>query len=237
MPVFTEETASQGSMDLIPAGTLAWATVMVKEFARSKSAGGEQASIEVVLASGPFQRRKVWGFVANPDDAAHSEGYRTMGQGQLVRMLEALGVCVPGQPNTYQRPELATFQGCFDIIQRGIQAGRYIGVKVGIEKAQAGSGYGDKNKIESFLTPNPKSGSANDWSRLQAGDKPGESSTPAHAQRLSAAPAPGSFGGFGAPAAPRPNAMAQPAWVGGPAGSPPAPVGGAGANINDEIPF
>lgn len=237
MPVFTEETASQGSMDLIPAGTLAWATVMVKEYARSKSTGGEQANIEVVMASGPFMRRKVWGFVANPDDMAHSEGYRTMGQGQLVRMLEAVGYCVPGKPETYQRPELATFQGCFGVIERAMQAGRYIGVKIGIEKAAAGSGYGDKNKVESFLTPNPKSGSANDWARLQAGDKPGESSGPRPAAQA-ATQAPAAFAGFGAPAAARPSAMAQPGWVGGPGGSgAPALAAGQAALASDEIPF
>lgn len=244
MPVFTDETAATGSMDLIPAGTLAWATVVVREYARSKSTGGEQADIEVVIASGPFMRRKVWGFVANPDDLAHSEGYRTMGQGQLVRMLEAIGYCVPGQPATYQRPELATFQGCFDVIQRGIQAGRYIGVKVGIQKAQAGSAYGDKNRIESFLTPNPKSGSANDWARLQAGDKPGESSAPRPASGGVSAPATGGFsGGFGAPAAARPNALAAPAWVGGQAGNtsldgPPPGMSPTGKrDLDDHIPF
>lgn len=238
MPVFDENTAATGSMDLIPAGTLAWATVMVKEFARSKSTGGEQASIEVVIASGPFMRRKVWGFVANPDDLAHSEGYRTMGQGQLVRMLEAIGYCVPGKPETYQRPELATFAGCFDVIQRGIQAGRYIGVKVGIEKAQAGSGYGDKNKVESFLTPNPKSGSATDWARLNTGDKPGESSAPRPTNGAASAPAVGGFsaGGFGAPAATRPSALAAPAWVGG-GGDSGGSAAPAGALQSDDIPF
>lgn len=240
MPVFTDETAAKGSMDLIPAGTIGWATISVREYKRSKTTGGEMADVEIVMASGPFQRRKIWQFVANPDDMANSEGFREMGQGQLVRMLEAVGYCVPGQITTYQRPDLATFQGCFGVLERAMNAGKFIGVKVGIEKAQAGSGYGDKNRIESFLTPNPKSGSANDWQRLQAGDKPGESSAPRPVNGAVAVPATGGFsaGGFGAPAPARQSALATPSWVGGAsAETPPATSAGAGARLDDDIPF
>lgn len=247
MPSFNEDSAASGSMDLIPAGTIAWATVVSRGIktagASAKAPGARMADLELVIASGPFQRRKVWHLLMDPDDMLHGETARTMATGQIVRMLEAIGYCVPGQPQTYQRQEIATFEGCIAVIERGIQSGRYIGVKVGIEKGTGG--YKDKNQIESYLTPNPKSGSARNWQILQTGDKPGESSAPrpGGGQQMAAgfAPASGGFssGGFGAPttAAAPPNALAQPAWVGGQGGSAPTQTQPGAHKLNDDIPF
>lgn len=241
MPVFDENTAAQGATDLIPAGTIAWATAASRGIKLSKATGGRMADMEFTIASGPFTRRKVWGFILDPDDMNNSEAGRTMGQGQLVRMLEAVGFCVPGNQASYQRQELRTFDGCVAVIERGIQSGRYIGVKIGVEKGTGG--YQDKNKVESFLTPNPKSGSSRDWQILQSGDKPGESSGPR--------PASGSGGavqttvntaGWGAPQAAQAQpagGMSAPAWVGGasaPAAQAPQQAQQA-ALVDDEIPF
>lgn len=243
MPTFNDETAAQGSTDLIPAGTIAWATVMNRGVKLSNQTGGRMADLEITLASGPFQRRKVWTFVLDPDDMNNSEAGRTMGQGQLVRMLEAVGFCVAGNQASYQRQELRTFDGCVGVIERGIQSGRYIGVKIGIQKGTGG--YSDKNKVESFLTPNPKSGSSRDWQILQTGDKPGESSAP-RPQGGGAVQTTVNTAGWGAPqAAPAQPAggMSAPAWVGGASAAPANPPANAApqqttaAHVDDEIPF
>jgi hypothetical protein len=228
MVTFTQNTAAQGSTSLIPAGTLVWLAVSIRSVGPSKSSGANQADMEFIVAAGPYAKRKVWAYLSDPDDMTASEAAREISGGALARMLEAVGVCKPGVPDSYRNPRIATFQGCLDTLVAATGANRFVAGKITIEKGK--DGYADKNRVE-FLSPNPASGSKRSWDELNAAGANGVAGAPAVT-----APAPAWGAAAAPPVAPPASVLTQPNWTAQAAGTTPfaAPTR---ASLGDDIPF
>ena len=183
--MFSPTTGASQAPTLIPAGTLAFANVMVTDLKKSQASGGEYANIELTLDGGDFHGRKVFEMVANPLDNNNSEGWRGMAIANLTRMFEAAGIFKVEQPETYNQ-----FNGKpFTAICTALDGAR-IAIKIKVEKDKSGA-YPDKNKVSEYLSPNPQSGGNKSWEKLLSGNVPAVA-----AARPSA---------FGAPTAPAPT--------------------------------
>lgn len=159
---FNPQTNHQPAVELIPAGTLAFAVLTVQGLAKSGNTGGEYAKLELTIDRGPYERRKLFPMIGNPTDERNNEKYRQKSLGDLQHMLEAAGLFKPDQPETYQRFANASF---VDILQA--LEGRTIAIKIKIEKGT--DGYADKNVVADFLSPNPVSRTFKSWQQLNEG--------------------------------------------------------------------
>jgi hypothetical protein len=193
--MFSPTSGASQSPTLIPAGTLAFANVMITDLKKSQASGGEYANIELTLHGGDFEGRKVFEMVANPLDNNNSEAWRGMAIANLTRMFEAAGVFRVDQPETYNQ-----FNGKpFTAICTALDGVR-IAIKIKVEKDKSGA-YPDKNKVGEFLSPNPQSGGHKSWEKLISGNA---------AEVAAARPS-----AFGAVKAPAPVASA-PSWLNAP---------------------
>lgn len=187
---FDQNTATIGNMELIPAGTLCKGVIVCEEAKLTKAnpekgttGGGRYLSCKITVTEGPFTKRSIYTMLMDPEDQNNSEKAREMGLGQLVRMLEAVGVFDPANPVSYRA---MTFDQAWLALAQRQSQGAAVAFEVGIQKGTGG--YSDKNVVRNYLSPNPKSDSFKKWQQLQAG---GGGAIPA---------VQGSFGGFGAPA-------------------------------------
>ena len=194
--MFSPTTGASQAPTLIPAGTLAFANVMVTDLKKSQASGGEYANIELTLDGGDFQGRKVFEMVANPLDNNNSEGWRGMAIANLTRMFEAAGIFKVEQPETYNQ-----FNGKpFTAICAALDGAR-IAIKIKVEKDKSGA-YPDKNKVAEYLSPNPQSGGNKSWEKLLSGNVSAVASA-----RPSA---------FGVAATPAPASASAPSWLNSP---------------------
>ncbi len=188
--------------DLIPAGQLAWAILTIKGIKTNANTGSRSIEYELTLDEGqPFARRKIFGYIGDPNHDGNSEGYRQMGLVAVTRILESGRGAGPNNPDGYK------IQGFEQL------SGLRVPVKIGVEEGT--DGYADKNKVVEWLTPNPASQSGHKlYAKLMAGEF--NSSAPKPAAQPSngfgtataaATPAPATSG-FGATAAPSPAAAA-----------------------------
>jgi hypothetical protein len=162
--MFSPTSGASQAPTLIPAGTIAFATVKVTKLKKSKETGGEYANCELTLDSGDFAGRKVFELIANPLDEKNSEPWRGMAVASLTRMFEAAGIFKPEQPDTYNK-----FNGQnFLTICQYLDTSR-IAIKVKVEKDKTGA-YPDKNKVAEYLSPNPQSGGNVGWKKLSEGN-------------------------------------------------------------------
>ena len=230
----TNETGKVGGGELIPTGTLAFATFHVQAVTLTKETGARMASLELTLSTGPYARRKVFTYLMDPDDAKHKEDSRLRAQGELARMLEAAGICQAANPSSYAR--ITSFEQALQELTAATAAGKPIAIKVGLSKGK--NGYEDKNNVGSYLSPNPNGDSFRSWSGLLAGTSANGATTGSVGVAMpgfgapAAQPAAPAASGFGAP---RAAALAAPGWIGGGTVAPPPPA--APAALDDEIPF
>lgn len=193
---------------LVPAGTLAFAHVSLKETKNSQNTGGRMFNLEVTVTDGPFERRKLFALIADPADKRNNETFRQMGQTAMQRLLDYLpqvnkdelqaeGDAAEGQLVDY----------VISLIDNNGMGLHGVGIKIAIEKGKDGNE--DRNKVGEWLSPNPDSGGYKLWQKLRAGDvgvapapavRP--ATTAAFGQRPPAQPAPGGFGQSHAPNAP-----------------------------------
>lgn len=191
---FSPETKHNAGATLIPARTLSFAVLTVKEMKTSQGTGGRYANCELTLAGGDFERRKVFVMMPDPSDSKNSEKWREMGMGHLQHCLEAAGILNPANPVTYQQAAAASFDDLIKSLD-----GHTVAIKVSVEKGQ--DTYPDRNGVSTFLSPNPASSTHGDWKKLAAGPQ----------QAVPASPT-----GFGAPALAVPAAAGlggTPAWL------------------------
>ena len=243
---FNPEQSATGEMSLIPAGTLAWAFLSVEDATKTTKpneekgtkGGGSYFWCKLTVMDGPYAKRTIFHSLFDPEDMLNSEGARTMGFGQLIRMLEAVGVFDHTNLASYKAMD---FRQAVGEILRANQIGRPLALEIGIQKGTGG--YSDKNVIRNFLTPNPKSDTFKKWANLQAGIAGG---TPVRAAmgvpQGFQAPTGGGFflGGAGVSAFKGPAATgaiptggaAKPGWLGG--GE--APKAGA-STTDDDLPY
>ena len=180
---FDPNTKYDAPNSLIPANTLAFAMLKVRDLKRSQNTGGKYADIELTISEGQYATRKVWPVIMDPTDGSNSEQARTMGMGAIQHICEAAGIFDPDKPDTYKRFD----NGNFIDVLKAIDGSR-VAIKVGIEKGK--DGYQDKNRVLAWLTPNPNSGDNKGWRDLHAG-------APAVGGKPAAAAQGGGFSGFG----------------------------------------
>lgn len=205
---FDTNTTTVSNIELIPAGTLCKGVIVCEEAKLTKpnpekgtAGGGRYLSCKITIAEGPFLKRSIYTMLMDPEDMHHSEAARTMGLGQLVRMLEATGVFDPANPASYRA---MTFDQAWQAIVMRQSQGATVAIEVGIQKGTGG--YSDKNVVRNYLSPNPKSDSFKKWQTLQAGG--GVGGIP---------PVQGAFAGFGGAPMSSPTAAA-PGFFRGPEG-------------------
>lgn len=153
--------------DLIPNGQLAFAILTIKGIKNNANTGSRSIEFEATIDEGqPFARRKIFGFIGDPNHEANSEGYRQMGLVAITRILESGRGAGPNNPAGYQ------INGYEQL------GGLRVPIKIGIEPGQ--NGYADKNKVAEWLTPNPASQSGHKlYQKLMAGDFGGTPAKPA----------------------------------------------------------
>ncbi len=153
--MFNSHSGVQDSPDLIPAGTLTKAVLIIKEVKTSKNTGAQFLDIELRCIDGPFEGRKIFDMIMDPFDPNASEGGRKMGLLALTRICETIGIFKPEDEATYQRysAEGVTIHDMIEDIES-----QTVAIKTKVEKGQ--DGHADRARVSEWLTPNPKAGSA-----------------------------------------------------------------------------
>jgi hypothetical protein len=163
--MFNSKSSEGQSIGLIPSGTVAKATMLVRGIKDSPKTGSRYLDVELTLVGGDFNGRKVWSIIMDPTHAANNDESKAIGERQLACVLEACGVFKPGDDASY-----AAFNGKgITDVARAI-SGQTIVVKVGIKKGT--EGYADKNTISSYLSPNPASQTSEQFKRVMSGTQP-----------------------------------------------------------------
>ena len=160
--MFNSKSSEGQSIGLIPAGTTAKATVLVRGIKDSPKTGSRYLDVELTLVGGEFNGRKVWSIIMDPTFAANSDEAKVIGEKQLACILEACGVFKVGDDASYSQ---FNGKGIADVA-RSI-SGQTIAVKVGVKKGT--DGYADKNTISAYLSPNPSSQTSEQFKRVMAG--------------------------------------------------------------------
>lgn len=228
---FDPSQSAQGNTgELIPAGVLALCTFKAQSINNSKQTGGEYAKGELTIVSGPYARRKIFvNNLMNADDKRNSDKAREMAIPQFCRIFECVGVFIPGDVASYK--SINDFRQAVEALETlTTQNGRYMAIKIGIEKGK--DGYEDKNSVANYLSPNPASAGHKDYVRLQTQLTQERAGGVAPATNVGyVAPNTGAVAAqpWQTPGARAP--LAAPSWA-GPAAAPPA-----GPVNADEIPF
>lgn len=152
----SKDSVGQGNnnIGLIPDKTMAKAIVNIRGIKDSQKTGSRYLDCEFTLVGGEFNGRKVWSIVMDPTHEANNEVSKDMGKKFLVRMLEASGLVTVGDEASYGR-----FKNLQDIINA--LSGQTVAIKVGIKKGT--EGYADKNSVTDFLSPNPETGTSENF--------------------------------------------------------------------------
>lgn len=210
-----EEIPEGGGNELIPDGTLAWALVKVRPhnldhglvLVPSKSSESKYLDLELTILEGPYARRKIWDKIG----IEGSEKWVMMGR-QRIRHIIQVGTEMSAFPASHPNYLLGTrSQTSGEMVFMELDELR-CAIKVGIEKGK--DGYGDKNTVRQYLSPNPAADSHKAFLKLVAGQTQGE---PQQQKAATAASKPawaagGTVGGS-APSAPAAPA-GRPSWAG-----------------------
>lgn len=219
---FAPTANQQPKIDLIPAGTPALCIVTVKEIKRSNNTGGLQAQLEFTVARGPYERRKMWMYIGDPNDEKNSEKWRPMCLANLQHMLESAGIFNPADVNTYTRYAQVPPEHAFTTILQDLD-GKHVAVKTKIEKGTDGND--DRNVPGMILSPNPNGRTAKAYEGIKNGDDmkvpvPSPAAAAAGAFGAAAPAAAPAAGGFAAATQPATTTQpatatgAAPAWLG-----------------------
>lgn len=192
---FAPDQNQRSAVDLIPPGTPLLCVVNVEEVKRSQNSGGMLAKLCFTVARGPYERRKLWMYVGDPNDESNSEKYRQMSLANLQHMLESSGIFNPTDANTYSRYANVAPEHAFNTILKDLD-GKHVAIKAKTEKGQ--EGYDDRSVPGTILSPNPNGRTAKAYDEVKAGadtqvQKPAAGGTGAFGQPA----AQSSFGGFG----------------------------------------
>lgn len=151
-PLFSVESGIGTVIELVPHGTLAWAGIHVRGFKQSRESG-MYADLELTVAEGPYEGRKIWEKICDPyDKEKNSEGWRKMAKMSLTRIFESSGVFDPRKPESYEQLNGLPFEKICEILD-----GQVAAIKIKIEKPKE-EGFAEKNAVADWLSPNEKSG-------------------------------------------------------------------------------
>lgn len=212
-------TEQGGSGEIIPDGTLAWASVAVRPFnldqgmvlTPSKStAGNAYLDVELTILEGPYARRKVWDMIMLKSTGEKAEKTIGMAMAKVRHILE-VGREIQGFAATDAKYRLGQVSGANgDMVLMELNELR-CAIKVKVEKQ---AGYADKNKVAQYLSPNPASDTFNNFMRLVNGDTAPAVAAPAAPATAPAAAKPA--WAAGKPAVAQPAPQGRPAWAGAP---------------------
>jgi hypothetical protein len=193
----TKQTVSG---EVIPKGTLLWATLEVRPHnadmgvypkPSSKTPGNAYLDCELTVDGGPYEGRKLWEMIG----VEGSPKYTEQGAAAIRHILETGKAASPTNPQGYV---IETY---------GELDGLRVALEVSVEKGgpkQDGSGdYPDKNRVARFLSPSPESDTNAKFKMLVAGQQPLPATTTAAAKPAVPAATP----------AARPAAGTPPAWL------------------------
>lgn len=187
---FAPDKNQRSAIELIPPGTSLLCVVTLESVSRSQNSNGVIARLCFTVARGPYERRKMWMYVGDPNDENNSEKYRQMSLTTLQHMLESCGIFDPAKPETYNRYAGVAAGDVFRVIIQDLD-GKHVAVKARTEKG--GDGYDDESVPRTILSPNPNGRTAKAYEEVKAG-----------ADMQAAKPAASAFGqpslgGFAAP--------------------------------------
>ena len=168
--LFSSKSSEGQSIGLIPSGTVAKATILVRGIKDSPKTGSRYLDIELTLVGGEYNGRKVWSIIMDPTHAANSPESKSIGERQLASVLEAAGIFKVGDDASY-----AQFSNSQIIDICNAISGKTIAVKIGVKKGT--DGYADKNSVAAYLSPNPASGSAEQYKRAMSGTPSAQAGT------------------------------------------------------------
>lgn len=162
--MFDPNSGAAKAPELIPTGTLSWATIQVGAPKQSGSTGGTYYPVTLTLMENSYEGRKVFELIPDINDTRNSEKWIAMGKSAITRIFESAGWFNPAKPETY-----AVFNGKeFLAIMNSID-GLRVAIKVKIEHSKDPA-YADKNKVGEWLSPNPNArGGYQDYQRLIGG--------------------------------------------------------------------
>jgi hypothetical protein len=184
MSFFSPESSNSGStaFDLIPAGTLAKAIFVVRDIKTGQSSGARYLDCELVIQGGQYDNRRIFTVICDPWDENTGEKAREMGIGAITRLMEQTGVFKPENAASYAALDNATIQ---DVAVR--MQGKHVAFAVGIQKGK--DGYGDKNTVKDWASPNPGSNGHKIHEAIMSGASSlGTKATPAPASSAFGAP-------------------------------------------------
>jgi len=165
---FSGAPINQGG-ELIPENAIAWATLNIRpksvEFNKILHSGKENADnkyldCEIEITHGPFAGRKVYHMLG----VAGSEKWVNMSMAGIRHILEVGKKAGPDNPQGYVLG--ANLQDGDERMWMELD-GLQCAIKVGVEKG--GGEYRDKNRVKSFLSPNPDSPTSKDFKLLVEG--------------------------------------------------------------------
>jgi hypothetical protein len=157
------DAPEQRDMGLIDDGTVAVVHMNVRPgsageggwLKRSKAGDSEMLDCEFTVVEGPFAKRKFWTslVVTGVTEGQHKAG--EISGGRLRAILESARGIMPNDKSDAAKAARAVNNwGDFDGL-------RFV-AKIGIQKAEPGSNFKDKNVLESVITPDRK-----DWAKVE----------------------------------------------------------------------
>lgn len=158
--MFSSKDSASQAIGLIADKTVSKAVVNIRGIKTSPNTGSRYLDCEFTLVGGSDNGRKVWSIVMDPTFEGNSDAAKEMGKKFLVRMLEACGLVTVGNEESYRR-----FSNLQDLI--AALSGQTVVIKVGIKKGS--DGFGDKNSVTDFLSPNPESGTSERFKQVMSG--------------------------------------------------------------------
>lgn len=196
--MFNEQSGigEPSNFDPIPNGTLCKGLLTVKSIEKNRN-GGSRLELEITITDGPYTRRKIWDNIGNALDPENSEDYRKFATRDLTRILEAAGVFIPGNRESYET--LNAFAN-----KSGVESAQAIAsqidstdvrFRVKVEKGgqkDDGTQFPDRNRVSEWFSPNPASNGFAGWQKLDAGAP--QAQGPAPVPAATAAPAPAATG-------------------------------------------
>lgn len=167
--MFTSKDSAGQSIGLIADRTISKAVINIRGIKTSQNTGSRYLDCEFTLVGGTDNGRKVWSIVMDPLFEGNNDVSKEMGKKFLVRMLEASGLVTVGNEESYHR-----FANLQDLISA--LSGQTVVIKVGIKKGT--EGFADKNSVTDFLSPNPESGTSENFKKAMAGQTTGSPVAP-----------------------------------------------------------
>lgn len=149
----------------IPANTKVPAILHIEEVKQSKG-GHWMHKMALTVSRGQYKGRKVFNYQLLPMQKEMHPTANEISKVAYTRILEAAEVFNPDKPETYN-----VFNSCGSVqefaqkVAAAIE-GAEVAVRLGIEEGDGG--FGPRNKINEWYTPNPKSHGHKGWQEVMS---------------------------------------------------------------------